>query len=172
MLNNDIYDGPESYRKYGFSIIRNVLSDKEVREIRGLLDDLFIRGRYANRPMFFLDEFFKQPALYKTLFRKSVVDGLKRCIADDLAFIPDFNIHHNMYGLPGWHADSGNESGNTYLYDQNYKFAKCGIFLQDYDNGWGGSIYVKPESHRAYLTSNIFLRYFLKALTRIQVKFN
>jgi hypothetical protein len=172
MPQNHMYEGPESYSNYGFSIVRNVLSESEVREIRGILDGLFKKGPYVNRPMFLLDEFFKRSLLYKAVFQKRVVEGLKHCLTPDLTFIPDFNVHHNFYGLPGWHADCGSESGNVYLYDKNYKFAKCGIFFQSYDNGWGGSIYVKPFSHRAYLTSHRWLSKFLKALTRIQVKLN
>ena len=36
----------------------------------------------------------------------------------------------------------------------DYRFAKCGIFLQDFDNGWGGGIRVKPKSHRGLFERN------------------
>jgi len=168
----DDFEGSESYIKYGFSIIRNALSHDEVLQVRKLLDDLFKKGPYINRRICCLDEVFKHPTLYKNIFRENIVKGLKECLGKDLTFISDFHVHHNAYVIPGWHRDCGSESGNAYLYEKNYKFAKCGIFLQDYDNGWGGSIYAKPESHLAFLTSNILARYFLKALTYFQIKFN
>jgi len=50
--------------------------------------------------------------------------------------------------------DAGSESQNNYLRSPGYRFAKCGIFLQDFNNGWGGGIVVRPRSHRRFSESN------------------
>ena len=71
-----------------------------------------------------------------------------------LCYQHDLHVQRNSYGLvgwqkhTGWHIDAGSELGNIYLCDPEYRFAKCGIFLQDFDNGWGGGIRVKVKTHR------------------------
>ncbi len=50
--------------------------------------------------------------------------------------------------------DAGSESQHSYLHSSAYRFAKCGIFLQDFDNGWGGGIMIKPKSHRSFCEGN------------------
>jgi hypothetical protein len=81
-------------------------------------------------------------------------------------------VQHNSFGLPGWHVDCGSELGKAYLNDPGYKFGKCGLFLQDDTNGWGGSIYVIPFSHKAFRTRNKYLRKFLRAVGFLQAKWN
>lgn len=164
------YEGPESYSRYGFSITRNVLSKDQVLETRALLDSLFKRGDYVNQRSFFWEELFRHPLLYCPMFSKSVVESLKKIFGKELAYLPNFQIHHNWYGIPGWHTDCASEASNAYLYRQDYRFAKCGIFFQDYDNGWGGSIYVKPGSHLEFMEKNAVKRARLKFLNRMRTR--
>ena len=59
--------------------------------------------------------------------------------------IPDFQIHRNLFGT--WHVDSGAEKSAPYLHRKDYKFVKCGIYLQDNSKEWGGGIQLVPKSH-------------------------
>ena len=77
-----------------------------------------------------------------------------RPLGPELWYQHDWDVQRNSYGLKGWkrhsgwHMDAGSETGNDYLRAADYRFVKCGIFLQDFDNGWGGGIRIKPKSHR------------------------
>jgi hypothetical protein len=78
------------------------------------------------------------------------VEILRAAMGDPLAYIPDLTLHHNMFGFPGWHEDSGSEqtTGSAYLQSSSYRFAKCGVYLQDNTEEWGGGIMVVPGAHR------------------------
>jgi len=144
MQKENNYEGPESYNRYGFSIVRQVLSPQDVQQTRALLDHFYKKSPNLDPRMLYSDQLLEHSPLVKCIFQKRVVEGLKQCLTNHLVFMPDFVVLRNAYGLPGWHTDCGSESGSAYLYNPDYKFAKCGIFLQDYDNGWGGGVYVKP----------------------------
>ncbi len=153
-LNPGCLEAAESFVELGFVVVRSALAPPEVVAVRQSLDGLFKRGQHANQRKCFLEDVLSDPRLYGAIFRPEVVTAVRRALGDDVVFIADFEVHHNAFVIPGWHRDCASEGRATYLYRADYKFAKCGIVLQDYDNGWGGGLFVKPKSHRAFLGQN------------------
>ena len=145
-----VYATAEDYRKFGFCIIRNVLDASEVEEFRALLDRTFLNRDPIPR-MLLPQDILKMKELYLIPFRERVVEKLRASFGEELCYFTDFQLQRNMFG-GHWHVDSGSEYHNAYLMDPSYRFAKCGVFLQDSTTGWGGTIDVVPKGHKFWLS--------------------
>lgn len=145
-----------AFRHFGVVLIRRALDPAEVRSVRQALDEAFARRAFADLPLLCGAQLLRYPAVWMSLFDDGVVAALKIALGEELCYQNDMDVQRNSFGLirwyrhTGWHMDAGSERGNAYLEWPNYRFAKCGIFLQDFDNGWGGGIRVKLGTHRAY----------------------
>ena len=53
----------------------------------------------------------------------------------------------NDDGSTGWHIDSGSEGATSYLYNNNYRFAKVALMLHKNTDEWGGGISIVPRGH-------------------------
>ena len=155
-----------AFRTWGFVLIRNVLSQKEVTQVRSELDRAFASAHLRELPTMCSSELLKRELIWRNLFTESIVRSLRAALGQPLCYQNDADVQRNSYGLTGsrrysgWHMDAGSESNNDYLRAEDYRFAKCGIYLQDAANGWGGGIRVKPKSHRGFAESNPFKRKF------------
>ena len=135
-----------------------------IRSARACLDAVFGADYLASIPLLCSTEVLKLEPIWRMLFTPQIVKALKAALGFDLCYQNDLDVQRNSFGLirwrrhTGWHMDAGSEAGNSYLTSTNYRFAKCGIFLQDFDNGWGGGIRVKAKSHRAMSEGNAFKR--------------
>jgi len=153
-------DVRSTFRTWGFVLIRNVLTRQEVIEVRAELDRAFGSAHLRDLPTMCSTEVLQREAIWKNLFKDSIVKSLRAALGPQLWYQHDLDVQRNSYGLTGarrhsgWHMDAGSESGNDYLEAEDYRFAKCGIYLQDFDNGWGGGIRVKPKSHRGFSEAN------------------
>ena len=150
------YTKAVSYRENGFVHVENVVSTDELKELRQLLNDRFKQGDLKRQRFMELGEMFKDEIVYRQFFQERLVSRLKEVMGNDLWYIPDFVTHHSFYGVgwpdrnSGWHIDCGFEFSqqSSYLFGSEYQFAKVGIYLQDWDNGWGGGILAMPGSHK------------------------
>lgn len=147
-------------RVFGFAVIRNVLDRQEVSLVRSELDRAFGSAHLQDLPTLYSTEMLKREPIWRPLFKDRVVSSLQAALGPDLYYQHGMDVQRNSYGLTGWkrhsgwHMDAGSETGNDYLRSADYRFVKCGIFLQDFDNGWGGGIRVKPKSHRGLFEAN------------------
>ena len=173
---NDFTAARESLRAFGFAVIRNVLDQDEVRLVRSELDRAFGDGHLQGMPTLYSSEILKHEQVWGALFKDRVVNSLRAALGPELYYQHDLDVQRNSYGLTGWksytgwHMDAGSETGNAYLRSTDYRFVKCGIYLQDFDNGWGGGIRVKPKSHRGLFESDAIKRrlfFCRRALNRI-----
>lgn len=146
----------EAFSLYGFAVIRGVLDTLELCRVRSELDRVFASPHLRPLPLMITSELLKHELVWRCLFKEQVVGPLRAALGPELCYQNDLDVQRNSYGQrslqrrPGWHMDAGSEGHNAYLRSTDYRFAKCGIFLQNYDNGWGGGIMVKPKSHRRY----------------------
>lgn len=173
---NDFSRVREALRVFGFALIRNVLDPDEVSLVRAELDLAFgIAGR-REMPTLYSTEILKHERVWRALFNERVVRSLRAALGPELYYQHDLDVQRNSYGLTGWklhsgwHMDAGSETGNDYLRSAAYRFVKCGIYLQDFDNSWGGGIRVKPKSHRGLFEPDRFKRHLFfcrRALNRI-----
>jgi hypothetical protein len=114
-------------------------------------------------------DLIKNKEIHSLLFQDSVVEKLKQVFGNNLTFYPDFQVQRNMFGYPGWHTDSNSESGK-YLYDSNYLFAKCGLFLQENTARWGGGVNFMTGFHRSHSSPNKIVRLYFKILKNLLYK--
>jgi hypothetical protein len=169
----------KAFRVFGFAVIRNALDRRELALVRSELDRAFDSAHLHDLPVMCCTELLKYEAIWRCLFKEGVVNSLRAALGPELCYQGDLDVQRNSYGQAGlqrhrgWHMDAGSETQNDYLRSQEYRFAKCGIFLQDFDNGWGGGIMVKPKSHRRFFESNPLKRKLFslrRALDRTAIK--
>ena len=177
-MSNDQFYNQESFRKNGFVIVRNALSSEEVTETRQHLDEWFKKKHNNTQRFMLLPSVLEQDFIYKLYFKPKIVSALRGVLGPELYYINDFHIQCNAFGVEwpenarfpkrgsGWHRDADSESKQCYWREKGYKFVKCGIFLQDADNGFGGGIYLKPASHK-YFEKNTPLH----AIFRLRFRF-
>ncbi len=140
------FEKPESFTEFGFVIIRGLLSPQAVEKLR-----LFIQEKMAfhgHKKRMNSYQAFLYPELYLLQFEEKAVEMLKQVLGENLCYYPDLSVQHNMFGYPGWHTDSNSEGYAKYLHAPDYKFAKCGIYLQDDTLDWGGGIKILPKGHK------------------------
>jgi hypothetical protein len=90
------------------------------------------------------------------------VSALKAALGDDFLMLADLQVQRNLFG--GWHTDSDTEAGAKYLFDPEYRFVKCGIYLQDNTSEWAGGIQLLKGGHRFPLrTPSVSINYFLRS---------
>jgi len=147
------FEKPQSFTEFGFVIIKGLLSPREVEKLR-----LFIQAKLAfhghDRKMNSYQTFL-YPELYLLQFEERAVKMLKTVLGENLCYYPDLHVHHNMFGHPGWHMDSNSEGHAKYLQSSDYKFAKCGIYLQDNTLDWGGGIKLLPKGHKLSIMTGV-----------------
>jgi hypothetical protein len=159
----------EAFRVFGFALIRGVLTGAEVTQVRAELDRQYASAELASLPVMCGSEMLKHETLWRCLFKERVVSSLAAALGAQLCYQADLDVQRNSYGQGslephrGWHMDAGSENRNAYLRSPGYRFAKCGIFLQDFDSGWGGGIMVKPKSHRRFFEPNPVKRAYFTA---------
>ena len=80
-------------------------------------------------------------------------------------------MSRNQIGLsggarnPGWHWDASSEGKRAYLYEPGYRLVKCGLYLQENTEDYGGGVDIVPGRHRWPLKSrNVNLNYKAKNL--------
>jgi len=160
---------PDNFEGQGFIIIKQVLSAEEVKELRKFIKDKF--ESYGNKRFLYPDEMMNYPEFFQLYFRGRIVETLKKVLGDDLCYYNDFSVQHNVFG--GWHKDCDGEVPAKYLMDSDYKFAKCGIYLQDNTKEWGGGINVLPGGHKFPVKSGFYkIDHFVKKIfNRVMTNF-
>ncbi len=163
-------------RIFGFALIRNVLDPDQVKLVRSELDRAFDSTHLRDMSTLYSTEMLKHEPVWRILFNDRVVSSLRAALGPELCYQHDLDVQRNSYGLTGWklhtgwHMDAGSETGNEYLRAADYRFVKCGIFLQDFDNGWGGGSGSNPRATAALFEPNRLKRrlfFCRRALNRI-----
>jgi len=164
----------EYFRKNGF-IKAPVLSPEEVQELRALILKTYaafhgegtggIKYRFLNAP-----DVLSQEAIALAALNKKIIKLLKNILEDSYTLFPDFNVQINMFGslienTSGWHIDCGSEVPNSYLFEKDYRFVKCGLYLQDNVVEYGGAVDMMPGFHKFFIrTGNNWLDFKIKSL--------
>lgn len=137
------------FKTHGYVHIPGVLSEDEVTRLRCYLDEIFKGPEYGQKRMLTPRSVLGLEKIYSLSFLPQVVKALKEVFGPSYTMFCDFQLHRNVFGGPtSWHTDSGSEIPNDYLLQEDYFFAKCGIYLQDNLKEWGGGIDVVPKGHR------------------------
>jgi hypothetical protein len=135
------------YEQHGFILVPQVLSSEEVAKLRAHLDLRF--AEHGNPSSLLPSQSLSDPRLYEVLLREPVVRALKELFGDGYTLFTDFSAARNGFGRPGeLHHDADAEGAKRYLQAANYRFAKCGVYLQDNLPEWGGGVTITPDLHR------------------------
>ena len=144
------------YKKNGYIILKSIFNSNEIKIIREYIENKFELQKNPNLRNITSDNIINDKNLFQIFFEKEIVNNLKIIFENDLTYIPDFVIQINSFGQknnsykPGWHVDSASEKNATYLLNDDYDFAKMGIFLQDNTLDFGGGILLAPKAHKIY----------------------
>ncbi len=168
-----------AFTVFGFVVVRRVLDRQQVLEVRAELDRAFTSPHLQPLPLMCSTELLRREAIWRHLFAERVIRPLRAALGPRLCYQHDLDVQRNSFGQgglqrhKGWHMDAGSETSHAYLQSPGYRFAKCGIFLQDWNNGWGGGIRVKPKSHRRFFETSPLKRrlFFLRrVLDQVAIK--
>ena len=113
----------DSFKKNGFIIIEDVISTKDVHNLR---KKLFSHFSSNNRRMETISYILKNRDIYSLQFREKLVKTLKKVLGNNFSYVNDLQMQYNMFGVKGgtgWHIDSGGEfyDGKQYLFsDSNH----------------------------------------------------
>ncbi len=147
-MNDDL----KKFKRNGYISFESGLNNSEISNLRKiLLKDI----KDGDTSEFFIDYALKNNEVYKTLFLKNIVKKLKK-ISENVYYLSDLNIQINKINnsgrKKGWHIDANFEHylKSDYLFSQDYRFYKVGIFLQDNSLTYGGGIDLKKGSHKSF----------------------
>lgn len=140
-----IFTNPKYFKLLGFNIVRNALTEEEVKRFRDSFPSIFEEESSGCR-MLLPREILKKRELFLLPFRKKIVIALKKSFGDNYVQWGDFQLQRNCFG--GWHADAGSEDNAQYLMKKDYAFAKCGIYFQENTKRFGGGIGIRFFSHQ------------------------
>jgi hypothetical protein len=160
------------FSKNGFIVVRNVFSEEHCDQFRAQILDKFnkLKALDPNQADFSLSQpqAFSIPGLWEFLVNEKMVQALKTILENEYTMTPNFVIQKNKYCVSpisickitipnryGWHIDAGGDPINPIQLDPDYRFVKCGLYLQDNDPEFGGGIDVVPGSHKLLLNTGI-----------------
>ncbi len=150
------------FDRFGFVHLPGVLGPSEVDHLRALLKKQFAHP--ADRALM-PRHCFQIPEVYTIPLKERIVEALDEILGKGWWFIPDLEVHRNILPQTSWHEDCGNEGPQPYLMDPDYRFVKCGLYLQDNTREWGGGVCVIPGGHKFPVrTPFLFLDFKIKNL--------
>lgn len=141
--NGHTTDNQAHLRKHGWVIFRGVLEPAKVARLRDICWQEFTKTK---KPDLHGPEVLAIPELRDVPFSKPVINALKSALGENFTIYPDFHVQTNKYG--GWHRDNNSEGRAQYLFDPDYLFVKCGVFLQNNDPQLGGGIDIVRGGYR------------------------
>ena len=170
-------DLEKQFRRYGFIHVKGVLDEGEIAALRRHLVDIYdkLESRSGEKVRGFGPRIaLSTPEIYRLPFLEPIVRSLKAILEPRFTILPNLGVARNQVGLsggaknPGWHWDASAEGKRSYLYDPDYRFVKCGLFLQENTEDYGGGVDIVPGRHRWPLKSrSVNLNYKVKNLIDI-----
>jgi hypothetical protein len=138
--------------------VRRALNFAEVTNVRERLHEMFDRAearrRGAGVRSLMPSAMFQEPAIYRIMLNERIVTALKTILEPHYTMFGDLTSAKDQFGLSGfprlagWHWDASSEGKQPYLLEQQYRFVKCGVYLQENTRSFGGDIDLVPGRHR------------------------
>lgn len=129
-------------KKYGFCIIRQVISTAEVALCRKHCEENTSFKDTSSVPSAFL----ATPIICEIPFQEHVIAALSKIYEQAFIIYPNFTIRKNVY-VP-WHTDVAFQ-GDLGGFEAQCDFLQCVVYFQD-NGSAGGGLDVIPGSHRRY----------------------
>lgn len=176
----------KKFKKNGYLIVDQILSDNQVNDLRKDLNKEF---KEKETFAIYLHNLKNKSLASKILLilkdekLKSQLNSMKKFFGKNATLLPRFqivkNYHVNLKETHGWHRDCGGEMRYGYckdiLYNNKYLFSKVGIYLQE-NTDYGGSIDIIKNSHLNFSYYRSIIRKIknipLRIISFINIKFN
>lgn len=164
------------YEKFGYCHFDSVLNTAEISQFRSKVNEFYFKGiEFPLEPK----KCLQIQEIMEIVFSSKLVDSIKSAFHSDYIMFPDLEVQYNLIGgasqngiFSGWHVDSNSEGLKEYLADQNYGFAKVGVYFQDNDSKYAGGIDLVPSSHKFPQIGSLKSRILLKKLmNKLQILF-
>lgn len=158
----------ENLKKNGYVILKNVLDSEQCEFLRDKCTEIIGENRMIDGM-----KSLKTKEFYNTIFLKKILEGMKDSLGEDEVYLlPDMQVHRNIHKAGGWHTDSDSEIKYGYIENNDYKFYKVGIYLQENNINFDGGINILPKSHNYINFKKLTLgKIFYKILIKLFNKF-
>lgn len=165
----------QAYKEQGF-IKFKLFSSDEVDFLRKKILSNIVRGSVGE---YYID-YYKSEFDRDVFFGHTALVNNLNALFPEVIYMPDLNIQVNRIDQTGfkrgWHIDCGTEYAlrRQYLFDENYKFLKVGIYLQDDTLEFGGGIEIQRKSHHLFYRAknSKFSKIFLSSRVNFPHLFN
>lgn len=142
----------DEFRNEGYVIFKKAFNQNEVTQMRDIAFTLFKNKKQdetqtSRDRSLYSKTFFKTPELLNFLFHQRISQKIKEVLGDDFITFAQFSLTSNIHD-PTWHTDSQSQGPVEYIFDNSYNIAKCGIYLQEDCDLYGGQIEIIPKSHK------------------------
>lgn len=136
------------FKKQGYVKIQNVLDIEQVNKLRNHLKKKINFSK--NKNLINIYECIQDEKIYKLVAEQKIA-SLSKIIFGENYYINELEVQYNSFPSkknPGYHYDAQSERKYEYLKNEDYKFAKWGIYLQKNTIKYGGGLSVLPGSHK------------------------
>jgi predicted house-cleaning noncanonical NTP pyrophosphatase (MazG superfamily) len=163
----------ENLKKNGYVILKNVLGSEQCQLLRDKCVEIIGNERLIDGA-----KSLKIKEFYNTFFLEKLLESMKDILKEEqLYLLPDMQVHRNIYKAGGWHTDSDSEIKHGYLENDDYKFYKVGIYLQENNINFDGGINILPKSHKfinfkKLTLGKIFYRSLIKLFNKFPIIFD
>lgn len=159
------------YKSRGYFSISNIFNLEEIKFLRSRLEEEYKLIEYKKRDLFIND--LKNKDLIKLILKgfnskplRDLSKAFSKAYDNKVTILPFFhvmrNYHVDLTKTHGWHRDCGGELAYKYCRDilikKNYLFSKCGFYLQENSDYYGGAIDIIEESNKFLEKTNFFSR--------------
>tara|TARA_B100000965_G_C19452308_1_gene695820 strand:- start:6 stop:956 length:951 start_codon:yes stop_codon:yes gene_type:complete len=170
----------ENYKKNGYIISENLISEAEIKLLRNQLEKEFSEFDRTKGFTLEIDE-IKNKELAGSLIKiinsekiQKICKELEDLCKKPVSLLPAFHVHKNYHvnlkEVHGWHRDCGGELSFDYcknkLYQKSYLFSKVGIYLQS-NTDFGGGIDIINKTHKNFTPLKTIIRKILNIPFRI-----
>ena len=135
----------------GFVIIRNVLSNEEIFQLRNVVNNHFpTKGIAHNHGLTQPNAAVEIPKINWLFYHSKILFTFRKLLGQEITFTSHCDVHSST--LSGWHKDDGmtvmdgGYFGFPAYKEQNCHVHKMAIYLQDHINNQGG-LTVRKGSH-------------------------
>jgi hypothetical protein len=135
----------------GFVLVPQVVPLATVRRVRQVLNDRYdqLERGATGRDYLLPSEILEMQDVWRVTLVEPIVRTLSEILEPGYTMIPDLTAGRNSFGVPKTlHRDCDSEGAQAYLNAPDYRFVKCGVYLQDNTAEWGGGITLVPGGHK------------------------
>jgi ectoine hydroxylase-related dioxygenase (phytanoyl-CoA dioxygenase family) len=160
------YQQRQTFRRDGYLLLPGVLAPEKVKALRSFLEPRFLAGAGERLPgesdAAIVNVFARFSEVRSVLFEPAIAEAMRGLLGDDFVVLVENGAHRGLYSP--WHKDTNSceNTGASYLWDDDYLMVQCAFYLQDNDSDAGGGLDVVPGSHLVPNMNKMFLKTYVR----------